>query len=362
LKLEIKKIRLNELEGFVNSETFRHLTTVPITRLRTTSYIHNPNGKPDDVVLIMGFINNRLVAFRTIFAGLIHSNGEHVRFGWLSGNWIHPDFRRRGYSEQLLSEALIEWDGKLMSTNYAPESEKLFLKTGRFHPIHQFKGARAYLFPKTIKLFNKVNQKRIVKPFLSITDRLISIISEARLLFFTSKKPDAVRFAEIDTPDEECFQYNQQNNPRNIYIRNKAELNWIFQHPWISVINTDYIKKYPFSSYSESFRYKTVKIFTEGNFKGFFIFSLRNGHLKTLYFNIAGSSVKVVVNYLKSYCIENRIEIVTIYNSTIAKEFIAQKFPFLYIKKYGQKIYSSFKIKNGQELQFQDGDGDTFFT
>jgi hypothetical protein len=34
----------------------------------------------------------------------------------------------------------------------------------------------------------------------------------------------------------------------------------------------------------------------------------------------------------------------------------------LHTKKYGQKIYSSFEIKNNANLQFQDGDGDLIFT
>ena len=138
MKLEIKKIRLKELNDFVKSEMFNQFEILPISPERVKSYINNPKAKPEDVVLYLGSINNALVAFRSLFAGELISDDLKTRFAWCSGNWVAPEFRRKGFSEQLLKEAYSDWSGKLMFTNYAPNSENLYLKTGWFHSIYKF--------------------------------------------------------------------------------------------------------------------------------------------------------------------------------------------------------------------------------
>ncbi len=95
MKLKIEKIRLNELEGFVNSERYRQYLIVPITKLRAKSYLNNPHSQPDDVVVYLGFKENQLVAFRTLFADCINCEQEKIRFAWCSGNWVQAGFRRK---------------------------------------------------------------------------------------------------------------------------------------------------------------------------------------------------------------------------------------------------------------------------
>lgn len=363
MNLDIKKIRLNELKSFIQSETFSNFTTIPITLERAKSYINNPNAKSDDVVLYLGFIKNNLVAFRTLFAGQANSGDKQIHFGWCSGSWVHQDYREKGLSSHLLNEAYLDWDKKLMFTNYAPNSEKLYLKTGWFHPIHQFNGARGYLFLKTAKLFKKENSKTISKAAFSIINIIIFFVSYIRILFISKQTQDNIRFETIKFPDEECYSFkNKKSKSDYLFNNDENKLKWIFQWPWISDSNNSIVENYPFSSYSKSFYYKTVKIFFQNRFIGFFIFSVRTGHLKTLFFNVSDGFDKDIAAFLKRYCAKNKIEIITIYNYDISSQVFTQKFPFLHVKKYGQKIYSSFKIDNKKQIRFHDGDGDVFFT
>lgn len=362
MNLDIQKIRLHELESFVRSKTYFELDTIPITPNRAISYINNPHAKPEDIVLYLGFSDKLLVAFRTIFADTINLDKQQIRFGWCSGNWVHSNHRRKGFSEQLLQEVYSDWSGNLMFANYAPNAEKLYLKTGWFHAVHQFTGVRGYLFPSTKKLCTSGHINGISKLLLSILDFLISITSSFRVLFFSIKTHSNVRFETIPVPDEQCFNFKNNNNRTYLFNRDKDELNWIFQFPWISTSDKSFNDKYPFSSYSSSFYYKTVKVFIENIFAGYFIISVHNGHLKTLYFNLSGEIESEIANFLKQFCKKNKIEMITVYNNRVAQQLFKRKFPFLHVKKYGQKIYSSFKINNEKELQFQDGDGDVIFT
>jgi GNAT superfamily N-acetyltransferase len=362
LKLNILKIKLNELESFVNSETVKQFEVTPISMLRVQSYIHNPHGLPNDVVLYVGLIEEKLVAFRTIFAGLVQTENETQRFGWCSGNWVHPGFRRKGFSEQLLNEALADWNGKLMFTNYAPNSEKLYLKTGKFSVVHQFQGFRGYLFPKTTKLISFAKKNRVAQIGFSIIDSLIFVFALARTWFYRSVSEADINFEVLNLPDAACYDSLKNNSVRYYFNREEQELRWIFKFPWIAENKPAEAERYPFSSYSNDFKYYSVKVFDEKVLAGFFIFSVRNGHLKTLFFNLPARFDHAVAVFLKQFCINQKIEVITVYNSGVARQLFSRKFPFLRAKKYGQKIYSSFEIKNQQTHRFQDGDGDVIFT
>lgn len=359
--LQIKKIQLNELENFIKSKEFQNYEVVPISPIRARSYLANPHAIPEDVVLYVGSINNKLVAFRSLFADTLNSDGQLIRFGWCSGNWVHKDHRRKGYSEQLLHEAYKDWDKKLLFTNYAPNSEKLYLKTGLFQPIHQFEGVRAFLYAKTTKLFRaKLNP--FTKILFRVIDFFIALIVRLLSAFYHPKNNPNLSFNEIEKPDKRCFEFLKSRADSSVLNRGEIELKWIFEHPWISQQNNSGTARYPFSSFSESFYYKTVIIKRDDKMLGFFIFSVREGHLKTLYFNFIEDCTKEIAAFLKKYCVTHKIEQVTIYKKELADQLLSRKFPFLYAKSYGQKIYSTFQVSNKKQLTFQDGDGDLFFT
>ncbi len=362
MKLIIEKIRLNQLKAFVESETFNQFEYIPISALRAESYLHNPHALPEDVVLYLGFVDNKLVAFRTLFAGSVFDGDQRIRFGWCSGNWVHPNYRRRGFSEQLLTDAYSDWDQKLMFTNYAPNSEQLYLKTGWFSPIHQFEGVRAYLFPKTRKLVADSNKNHFKRIFYSILDFDIKLISSFRLLFYHPNSAGNFCFKLIEKPDEECYAFLSKHFADSFFQRNEQEIKWIFKYPWLSNSENEQNKKYPFSCYSNDFRYQTIKIYAGEIFQGFCIFSVRDKHLKSLYFSCPNEVIPELADFMKSYSRKHKIEVLTLYKKELAAEMLKRNFPFLRTKKYGQKIYSTFTLPAAKNHVFQDGDGDVFFT
>lgn len=362
MKPEILKIRLADLENFSQSEVFKSWETVPVSSLRIQSYLHNPAANPDDVVLYIALTENKLVAFRTIFAGSVLTVNGKERFGWCSGNWVHPDFRRKGFSELLLNEAFAGWNGRLMFTNYAPNSEKLYLKTGKFKPIHQFQGFRGYLFVKTSKLALQAKKNVFSKIIFGGIDFGIGVLAGIRTWFFKPVVNPDISFSELEFPDETCYKWLEERKNDSVFQRGVGEFQWIFGFPWITTQKNVDAEKYPFSSFSESFRYYTIKIFDQNRFAGFFIFSVHDGHLKTLCFLAKAGLEKPVADFLKQFCVNHKIEVVTVYNYEISRYLFARKFPFLRAKNYGQKIYSSFNFDMAQHQRFQDGDGDVIFT
>lgn len=362
MKLTVEKIRLNELEAFTKSPRYQRFEYVPVSTNRVHSYLHNPHALPGDLVLYLGFIEDQLVAFRSLFADVAYSDNKSIRFGWCSGNWVHPDYRRKGFSELLLKEAYSDWNQKLMFTNYAPNSELLYLKTGWFKPVHHFEGVRAYLFPKTRKLISDSNRNLFTRTFYSLIDFGIQIISGIRLMVFKKLSAGKYSFEIIGQPDEACCAFLVQNPPEHVFHRYEKELKWIFSYPWITNSGEEEIQKYPFTQFSKEFQYQTVKIYSENKPEGFCIFSVREKHLKTLYFACDDRVYSELANFLKHYSKKHKIEVVSIYKKELATQLLQRKFPFLRVKKYGQKIYSTFELPENQKPVFQDGDGDVIFT
>ncbi|WP_372949293.1 GNAT family N-acetyltransferase [Mariniphaga sp.] len=362
LNPEIRKIRLDELGAFIQSDEFRQFSHIPISYSRAKSYLENPKGNPGDVVLILALLNNKLVAFRSLFADEIQTEKEKIRFGWCSGNWVHPDFRRKGISKLLLEAAYSAWNGKLMFTNYAPESEKLYLKTGWFRPIHQFEGVRAYLFPKTGKLLAGARRNRFSKWIFSLVDFCIASYSNLRINFFRQSKNAEIQFEIAGKPDEETLNFAEKFRENFVFGQGEKALKWIFDYPWISDENREVAKKYPFSSCSNAFRYHAVKIWQQNEWRGVFIFSVRDGQLKTLFFWNVNGLEKELAQFLKWYSVKHKLEMLTVYHPGVSKLLLKYRFPFLHVRKYGQKIYSSFDIPEFDKIHFQDGEGDVVFT
>jgi len=238
----------------------------------------------------------------------------------------------------------------------------LYLKSGKFQAIHQFQGFRGYLFPKTTKLVKFAGKNGLTKFVFSVIDILIAFVSTTRIWFYSEKQNPDIRLEELEFPDEECYNILQNSTSKFLFNRGGNELKWIFQFPWISDDKNFASGKYPFSSFSKSFSYHTIKVFFKNRLVGFFIFSVREGHLKTLHFNLPSGIDREVAAFLKHFCVSQKIEVVTVYKTELAQQLFAQKFPFLRTKKYGQKIYSSFEIRDIENFLFQDGDGDVVFT
>lgn len=357
----IRKVRLDELSDYIAGQDFERPDFVPITWSRARSYLENPLAEAGDVVLLLYYLGSGLIAFRSIFAGQIYADGRKIRFGWCSGSWVHPLHRRKGISLLLLKEAYNDWDGKLMLTNYSPETEKLYWKSGLFREIHHFKGARAYLYPEREKLKILLKNKGLPVILAPVLSGIIDGVVKIRKFFFREEHP-GVQYEEIDYPDAECHQLMRDNGNGYLFTRDEKLWNWIFRYPWLSDKNKELAGKYPFSASSDSFYYKTIKVRKNGAFCGFFVFSVRDNHLKVLGVELNGSFEDEISWVLKKYSITNNLATVTVYSQEIASCLLTHRLPYFHVKPYGQKIYSSFEIDNSLQYKFRDGEGDYIFT
>ena len=351
--MNIRKIALHELEEFLKSDVYDQFEIKPITPARAASYLKDPHASPNNFVLYLLTEGSKLIAFRTLFADrLTH---EKAPFAWLSGNWVHPDYRRQGFSEKLLKEAHNDWNGRLMFTNYAPASLQLYLKTGKFEPIYEGSGERFYLFAKTSKILAaRLHRFRFILP---IADFLIHLWATLKVSLFKPKVASSFQTELLEFPDRPCYDLVKSKRNELLFRRTPKTLKWIFNYPWISNANINLADQYPFSSYSKSLQYQTLKIFLNGQFKGFLVYSIRDGHLKILLNFLDERLLPQVAVLLSKIALEQKIEMMTVLDPVLSNALKNAKNPFVFHKKFEHRIYSSFKPANAVG-KIQAGDGD----
>ena len=168
----------------------------------------------------------------------------------------------------------------------------------------------------------------------------------------------------MEWPDDECYELAEIKKQKYLFSRGKEELQWILAHPWISTSNKEFLESYAFSSFSHQFEYRTVKIFQREKFVGFMLYSIRDGHLKSLFklFNIdCKPLLSSVGRYLVREAVDERVEMMTVLDPELAHAIQKQTNPFIFSKGIDHHLYSSFAIDN-KNLRIQDGDGDYIFS
>lgn len=371
MNLRIQKIKLRDLIDFVESEFYHKLPHKPISKARAHSYNNNPNGKPEDIVLYMAVDNNQmLVGYRTILSDVFYANGKAIRLGWFSGNWVHPHHRRKGISSFLFNEVYKDWEGKLVYSNYAEASKRLYDKTGKFEALRSIAGYRYYyrsclgelLPPKSIFF-------RYITPLLTTIDHFNNLF----LKLFAKKngtKTDTHSITRItDWSDLNLINYINLAKQKELFRRDVQTYQWIENYPWIKTdLETKKLSdRYQFSSYAEKFSSNFYQIHnTQTNEAiGFFQMIIRDHHLKIPYMYSSPEGIETIIYFLKEAIEKNKIRYFTIYDKELNLALQQQKF-YLQQKPFTQNFFITKKLavqfSNIRTMAIQSGDGDSVFS
>lgn len=354
MTVDFHKIQWKDLSDFCQSEVFANLNEKPISHERIASYVNNPNALENDYVLYLLTIGTELVAYRSLLPdNLEGSSNQH--FAWLSGNYVNPKHRRKGYSKQLLQAAMKDWDNKLMYTNYAPESHALYQSTGKFKIISQRQGKTFYLFTKPSILL-KERSSKFIRFFLPLADIGIRLFANMKLWFSNTKAPKEK--VQVDKTPSADFMQAFDHRPMLGFTRKSEELNWILNYPWVKEGNNK--QNYFFSHHANQMAYYFIH-FKENIDLGWAILHERDGMLKVPYYQVTDNKLHAFSQFIVHWASQHKIQQLRIFDSGLAKSISAQRHPFLHSKPTIQNVYASWDFALN-ELQFSDGDGDYIFT
>jgi len=363
--IDITRVKLSELNALVSSPEYAKWAVIPISRHRAKSYINNPRASDNDMVLYLAYIDNELVGYRTILSDTIFKNGEAIKVGWLSGNWVNPKLRRKGIATALFEAAFSDWDERLLFTNYALESKAVYDKTSRFHLIKTLEGRRFYLRPclaKTLppkgKLFSTLS------PAWFILDQILRILNPLPLLG-KMMRIKGITVEYLPYPDEEVrdiFTNELANTPT---ARAGNDLEWILSHPWLvsSPLGDRIGNKYYFSSSPKRFESFLLKVYRQNQLLGIIMINSRDGFATTPYVICNVNEDKLFAKIIAKQALAMGCNRLTTFNLPIANA-LSSIFPFgLLSKSQERNFYASQKAVSiiEKEVTFLEGDGDCAF-
>lgn len=364
--ITIKKIALNNIIEFIHSKEYNTFKNKPISHARALSYINNPHANKTDIVLFMAFIQNELVGYRTVFADVLYEENHKIKFAWLSGNWTHPNHRRKKISTLLFKEVAKEWDNKLMYSNYAEASKLVYDKTNQFKTIKALRGKRYYrrfcfaeLLPNKHIFFKKI------KYILKGLDYFLNIF----LLLKPQNKIDLSNYKIEKIKNWNSLEIKEFLNPykkEELFKRDLNTYNWIINFPWIKTDTqtAQFSKKYYFSSYAKVFKNDFYVLKKNSNIIAIINISKRDKQLKIPYFYGAIENIQPVIQLIFKQCKEHQIDYLTVYNTKINQEL--NKHKFLFNKDFTQNFIATKtlteKYQKIDKMKIQTGDGDTVFT
>ncbi len=360
--MDIRVYTLEELESHIQSTYSNPEEVIPLSPLRLNSYLKNPRAENTDPILIELWLNERLIAYRTLLPDLFFdSKGNSRRFAWLSGNWVDPDFRRKGLSTKLLQRAEELWDGSLMYTNYAPASKAVYDQTGQFPLLVKRDGRRFYLRAAAEDL---LGERLGARELLRLGDRSVNKLREHGLGRFKAvayRECKVERVSALNQVLEELIVRVQESS---LFRRTAEEFNWVLQHPWLTEVYRASLN-YHFSYQANRFENMLFKFTLPDQSIGLLWLVIHNRYMSAPYIFCESDQIyPFMARTLTHQMISSDCAYTTIRNPKLTKALMAFKNSFLYIRPMPQLVFAH-RTKTDQiagNMEIQDGDGDVVFT
>ena len=360
--MDIRVYTLDELQSHIQNTFSNPEQVTPLSPLRLNSYLKNPRAEKTDPLLFELWQNERLIAYRTVLPDLLFDlQGNSRRFAWLSGNWVDPEFRRKGLSTKLLQRAEALWDGSLIYTNYAPASKAVYDRTGQFPLLVKREGRRFYLRAATEEL---LGERLGARELLRFGDLTVNQLRERGLKGFKpvdEQECKVERVSALNPVMEELILRMQESS---LFRRSPEVFNWVLQHPWLTEENRASLN-YHFSYQANRFENILFKFTLPDLSIGFLWLLIHNRSMSAPYvFSDSDQIYPFMARTLTHQMIRSGCAHTTVRNLHLTNALMALKNSFLFIRPMPQQLFAHRKIINQipGNMEIQDGDGDVVFT
>lgn len=360
--MDIRVFDLEDLESHMQAIHSGAEQVSPLSPLRLRSYLTNPRAKPSDAVLFELRQKDRLVAYRTLLPDLYRdSGGNFRRFAWLSGNWVDPAFRRKGYSTRLLREADSRWEGRLMYTNYAPASKAVYDHTGQFPVLQERPGKRFYLRAAAEDLLGDRLGSRAL---LRFGDQAVNLLLERKLGKYAAVDPEDCRIEKVTRLGGKHKDLVDSMLETSLFGRNSEVFNWILEYPWVEEGSREKTN-YHFSYRSDRFENILLAFTHKNQSRGLLWMVVHNRALTVPYlFAQSESLLPLMAEKVVQTMISQQSAYATIRHKALATQLELHNNLFLNMRKMPQLIFAhkNIEMQVPRDRDMQDGDGDVVFT
>ncbi|MDD2331228.1 MAG: GNAT family N-acetyltransferase [Candidatus Cloacimonetes bacterium] len=345
---------------YESDEQYWNQPNIPITRLRISAYLANPNAEDDDTLLLTAWDGNLLIAYIGLVPELIHTTQGEQKINWLTSWWAEERYRGRGIAMRLFDLALAETRHAMTSSAHVQSSKR----------FHQCGKMSTYVTRERSFFFINISRKVLIdyKKYHGIfkySYRFIHFISSLamkyRYKWWVSVNPVGkdISLEYIRIPDQETMNFIQKNGRNDLAVKNKANLTWRMdlhflstQPRSISWRNSSY-----FAILGERFENFSAKVFNNATMTAFISFQIVDGVLRLPYFYILPGSEKQIAALIGKLVSDYQIDVINTHNPLVIKILNQYKLPFLFKKSHTVEAMRTNDLDLEPELLIQDGDG-----
>jgi len=362
--MEIISYTKSELQELIDSDFFKKLNKIPISKHRAISHINNPYCADDDILLWVAYQNETLLGYSSVLPDRIVWNGCEEKIYWSSSVWRNESAMKSTLAATLLLKVLKRYKSQLFVTDFVPEVEKSYSKMRIFKPMETEIGATFYRNPA----FSQIIKRRIPKlkciiPVYSLLEKCFNFT-----LFLGRKLTTKNIKTYFSIVENTIFDGEFDDFLKNYCIENKLVerdsiyFNWIIKYPWVLQGKPDNeSRRYYFSSVSKQFEYHSLKIYDKQKLIGFMFLKIRDKRMAVSFSYLDDVCVKDAVAYILNLANAKDLDVITTFDKKLLSELTKKRTKYLFTKKTVKKYFfpRNFDITSSF---FQEGDGDMVFT
>lgn len=361
--ITISKLTVKELAIFINDTALADRDILPISRMRAMSFMANPRADSSDVVMYLAYDFDKLVGYRTVLPDIAYIEGVPTKIAWLSGAWVHSDYRRKGISFELLNAINDDWEQRIITSNFAPYAKKVYDKTHNFASIATVKGVRFYLRSIFLKTHSHGRYRFLTTCY---TEKFINLLNFSALFRNFLTMPRGVELEYFVRPDSELSALFEESTGVTFTGRSRMEWNWILRFPWVmsAPLGDRVSSKYFFSTAVPAFNQYVIKVYKDGDFIGMLHIQHSNSRLTVPYSHFDSENAGIMARIVLLHAKKLRVAYITSYNPKLILGLKKHRLFFIAIanrrREYLATNYLANKLKDST-IQFCDGDGDCAF-
>ncbi len=367
--MEIKTFTVAELKIALASEEFWLTKTLPITKHRALSYSRNPRAEADDPVLLVAYQDNRVIGYLGVLPDKIFVNNAVYKLGWLTSWWVDPCCATGGAGAILLFKALNAYNQYIGVSGGSREARKALHASKKFIDLKPLQGLDIRLrFNLTNDILRRLPALNIFRGLFKIFDVMLDEVVDLRNFFWQWRSNPCrhLTFEYISAIDEETDRFIQQHHQYDLTRKEKSDLSWIMNNPWIlsAPFKDSAGQRYYFSSRAGRFSYLGVKVFErQAEMIGFFLLKVRDDRMSVLYSFFENRHAAAITAAAFHHALAMDVGILSLYDEQLVAGFSELRCPSWSAKKNSRgfslsKAFADIPLAN---CRLHGGDGDLAF-
>jgi hypothetical protein len=367
--VEIKPLTVADLKAALVSEDFWLTKTLPITKHRALSFIHNPRADKDDLVLLIANQDNQVVGYIGILPDNIFVNNAVYKLGWLTSWWVDPCLASKGAGAALLYKALNAYHQRVGVSGGSKEARKALHASQKFVALNALQGLDVRLrLDVTGAILRKFPMMKPFRLWLKIVDVVMDELVDLRRFFWERRNTlfQHLTFEYLSSIDEETARFIQRHHQQDLTRKGKADLDWLMAYRWIlsAPPEDSASRRYFFSSLADRFFYLGVKVIKQHHgMVGFFILNVRNDRMRVVYSYFESQEVASIAVAAAYHALAMGVRSLSIYGERLIKSFSGLDCPHWSTQPVSRGFFLSkaFADIPLTDCRLQGGDGDFAF-